>query len=57
MLTSSTLGIGLHLEAANIFIPLIRVAATVSFAIAPGPLRFVIIAVSEQLIRSMMVQP
>jgi hypothetical protein len=57
MLTSSTLGIGLHLEAANIIIPLIRVAATVAFAIAPGSLGFAIIAVSEQLIRSMMVQP
>jgi hypothetical protein len=57
MLTSSTLGIGLHLEAANIIIPFIRLAATVGFAIAPCSLGFAIIAVSEQLIRSIMVQP
>jgi AraC family transcriptional regulator of adaptative response/methylated-DNA-[protein]-cysteine methyltransferase len=36
-------------------IPLIRAAATISFAIAPCSLGFVIIAVSEQLIRSIMV--
>src|ERR1700692_2700963 len=41
--------------AANVLIPLIRVAATVGFAIAPCSLGFVIIAVSEQLIRSIMV--
>ncbi len=36
-------------------IPLIRAAATIGFAIAPCSLGFVIIAVSEQLIRSIMV--
>src|ERR1700724_3011176 len=41
--------------AANVLIPLIRAAATISFAIAPCSLGFVIIAVSEQLIRSIMV--
>src|SRR5471030_2621230 len=39
----------------DVFIPLIRAAATVGFAIAPCSLGFVIIAVSEQLIRSIMV--
>jgi AraC family transcriptional regulator of adaptative response/methylated-DNA-[protein]-cysteine methyltransferase len=41
--------------AADVLIPLIRVAATIGFAIAPCSLGFVIIAVSEQLIRSIMV--
>jgi len=41
--------------AAEVLIPAIRVAATISFAIAPCSLGFVIIAVSEQLIRSIMV--
>ena len=41
--------------AAGALIPLIRAAATISFAIAPCSLGFVIIAVSEQLIRSIMV--
>jgi AraC family transcriptional regulator of adaptative response/methylated-DNA-[protein]-cysteine methyltransferase len=41
--------------AADMLIPLIRAAATISFAIAPCSLGFVIIAVSEQLIRSIMV--
>jgi AraC family transcriptional regulator of adaptative response/methylated-DNA-[protein]-cysteine methyltransferase len=36
-------------------IPVIRTAATIGFAIAPCSLGFVIIAVSEQLIRSIMV--
>ena len=36
-------------------IPLIRAAATIGFAIAPFSLGFVIIAVSEHLIRSIMV--
>src|SRR5271165_3487381 len=42
-------------KAADVLIPLIRTAATISFAIAPCSLGFVIIAVSEQLIRSIMV--
>jgi AraC family transcriptional regulator of adaptative response/methylated-DNA-[protein]-cysteine methyltransferase len=42
-------------RAADVLIPLIRAAATISFAIAPCSLGFVIIAVSEQLIRSIMV--
>ena len=41
--------------AADLLIPLIRTAATIGFAIAPCSLGFVIIAVSEQLIRSIMV--
>src|SRR5580692_11353481 len=41
--------------AADVLIPLIRAAATISFAIAPCSLGFVIIAASEQLIRSIMV--
>lgn len=39
----------------DMLIPLIRTAATIGFAIAPCSLGFVIIAVSEQLIRSIMV--
>jgi len=39
----------------EVLIPLIRTAATISFAIAPCSLGFVIIAVSEQLIRSIIV--
>jgi AraC family transcriptional regulator of adaptative response/methylated-DNA-[protein]-cysteine methyltransferase len=38
-----------------VLIPLIRAAATIGFAIAPCSLGFVIIAVSEQLIRCIMV--
>ena len=46
-----------HVEnrAADVLIPLIRAAATIGFAVAPCSLGFVIIAVSEQLIRSIMV--
>jgi len=39
----------------RVLIPLIRAAATIGFAIAPCSLGFVIIAVSEHLIRSIMV--
>jgi AraC family transcriptional regulator of adaptative response/methylated-DNA-[protein]-cysteine methyltransferase len=42
-------------RAADVLIPVIRTAATIGFAIAPCQLGFVIIAVSEQLIRSIMV--
>jgi AraC family transcriptional regulator of adaptative response/methylated-DNA-[protein]-cysteine methyltransferase len=41
--------------ATDVLIPLIRAAATIGFAIAPCSLGFVIIAVSEQLIRAIMV--
>jgi AraC family transcriptional regulator of adaptative response/methylated-DNA-[protein]-cysteine methyltransferase len=41
--------------AADVLIPVIRAAATIGFVIAPYSLGFVIIAVSEQLIRSIMV--
>jgi hypothetical protein len=41
--------------AADVLIPVIRAAATIGFAISPCSLGFVIIAVSEQLIRSIMV--
>jgi AraC family transcriptional regulator of adaptative response/methylated-DNA-[protein]-cysteine methyltransferase len=40
---------------AKVLIPLIRTAATIGFAVAPCSLGFVIIAVSEHLIRSIMV--
>ena len=39
----------------QLIIPLIRAAATIGFAVAPCSLGFVIIAVSEHLIRSIMV--
>jgi hypothetical protein len=39
----------------DVLIPLIRAAATIGFAVAPCSLGFVIIAVSEQLVRSIMV--
>jgi AraC family transcriptional regulator, regulatory protein of adaptative response / methylated-DNA-[protein]-cysteine methyltransferase len=42
-------------KAADVLIPLIRAAATIGFVIAPCSLGFVIVAVSEQLIRSIMV--
>jgi AraC family transcriptional regulator of adaptative response/methylated-DNA-[protein]-cysteine methyltransferase len=42
-------------QTSDVLIPLIRAAATIGFAIAPCSLGFVIIAVSEQLIRSIMV--
>jgi AraC family transcriptional regulator of adaptative response/methylated-DNA-[protein]-cysteine methyltransferase len=42
-------------SATDVIVPLIRAAATIGFAIAPCSLGFVIIAVSEQLIRSIMV--
>jgi AraC family transcriptional regulator of adaptative response/methylated-DNA-[protein]-cysteine methyltransferase len=42
-------------HAADVLIPLIRAAATIGFAVAPCSLGFVIIAVSEQIIRSIMV--
>ena len=42
-------------RATDVLIPVIRTAATIGFAIAPCSLGFVIIAVSEQLIRSIMV--
>jgi hypothetical protein len=41
--------------AADVLIPVIRAAATIGIAIAPCSLGFVIIAVSEQLICSIMV--
>src|ERR1700682_3823892 len=41
--------------AADMLVPLIRAAATIGFAIAPCSMGFVLIAVSEQLIRSIMV--
>ena len=41
--------------AAKVIVPMIRAAATIGFAIAPCSLGFVIIAVSEQLIRSILV--
>lgn len=42
-------------RAADVLIPVIRTAATLGFTIAPCSLGFVIIAVSEQLIRSIRV--
>lgn len=55
MLTSSSHSDPKNAGAADVLIPLIRTAATIGFAIAPCSLGFVIIAVSEQLIRSIMV--
>jgi len=57
MITSTlTSTAGLAKAGANdILIPLIRAAATIGFVIAPYSLGFVLIAVSEQLIRSIMV--
>jgi hypothetical protein len=42
-------------EAGEMLIPIIRAAATIGFAIAPCSLGFVIIAVSEHVIRTIMV--
>src|SRR5713226_3964593 len=56
MFTSTTSNAHLaEAGAADVLIPLIRAAATIGFVIAPCSLGFVIIAVSEQLIRSIMV--
>jgi hypothetical protein len=46
---------GVDLRGKRVLIPAIRAAGTISLAIAPCSLGFVIIAVSEQLIRSIMV--
>jgi AraC family transcriptional regulator, regulatory protein of adaptative response / methylated-DNA-[protein]-cysteine methyltransferase len=55
MFTSTSTSDCAETGAADLLIPLIRAAATIGFAIAPCSLGFVIIAVSEQLIRSIMV--
>jgi AraC family transcriptional regulator of adaptative response/methylated-DNA-[protein]-cysteine methyltransferase len=55
MFTSTTTAELAEAGAADVLIPLIRAAATIGFVIAPCSLGFVIIAVSEQLIRSIMV--
>jgi len=55
MLTSTSHADCSEAGRADVLIPLIRAAATIGFAIAPCSLGFVIIAVSEQLIRSIMV--
>jgi hypothetical protein len=55
MLTSTLDTDSAEAGAADVLIPLIRAAATIGFAIAPYSLGFVIIAVSEHLIRSIMV--
>jgi hypothetical protein len=55
MFTSTSTAVFAEAGAADVLIPLIRAAATISFAIVPCSLGFVIIAVSEQLIRSIMV--
>jgi AraC family transcriptional regulator of adaptative response/methylated-DNA-[protein]-cysteine methyltransferase len=55
MLTSTSKQDHGESHAADVLIPLIRAAATIGFAVAPCSLGFVIIAVSEQLIRSIMV--
>jgi hypothetical protein len=53
MLTSTSLGVP---AAANVLIPLIRLAATIGFAVAPSSLGFTIVAVAEQFIRWTLVQ-
>jgi hypothetical protein len=55
MLTSTSNTDIAECGAGDVLIPLIRAAATIGFAIAPCSLGFVIIAVSEHLIRSIMV--
>src|SRR5271156_2970890 len=55
MFTSTSIVDPEECETGDVLIPLIRAAATIGFAIAPCSLGFVIIAVSEQLIRSIMV--
>jgi AraC family transcriptional regulator of adaptative response/methylated-DNA-[protein]-cysteine methyltransferase len=55
MFTPTSLQEHSHHHAADVLVPLIRAAATIGFAVAPCSLGFVIIAVSEQLIRSIMV--
>jgi AraC family transcriptional regulator of adaptative response/methylated-DNA-[protein]-cysteine methyltransferase len=55
MLTSTCNRHHTESQAVDVLIPLIRAAATISFAVVPCSLGFVIIAVSEQLIRSIMV--
>lgn len=46
---------GSEFQAFDVFIPLIRTVATIGFAVAPCSRGFLIIAVSEHLIRSIMV--
>jgi len=55
MCTSTSIADPAEAGAGDMLIPLIRAAATIGFAIAPCSLGFVIIAVSEHLIRSIMV--
>src|SRR5271155_4154622 len=55
MFTSTSKPRAADAVATGVLIPLIRAAATIGFVIAPCSLGFVIIAVSEQLIRSVMV--
>lgn len=55
MFTSTSNTDPVKARAVDTLIPLIRGAATIGFAIAPCSLGFVIIAVSEQLIRAIMV--
>ena len=55
MLTSTSNADLAQAAAGDVLIPLIRAAATIGFAIVPCSLGFVIIAVSEHLIRSIMV--
>src|SRR6202166_4713643 len=55
MFTSTSNAHPAEAGAADVLIPLIRAAATIGFAIAPCSLGFVIIAVSEHLIRAIMV--
>jgi AraC family transcriptional regulator of adaptative response/methylated-DNA-[protein]-cysteine methyltransferase len=55
MFTSTSNADHAEAKATDVLVPLIRAAATIGFVIAPCSLGFVIIAVSEQLIRSIMV--
>ncbi len=55
MFTSTAKQSRSSIQASDVLIPFIRAAATVGFAVTPCSLGFVIIAVSEQLIRSIMV--
>src|ERR1700759_2565298 len=55
MFKSSAKAAHVESHATDLIIPLIRAAATIGFAVAPCSLGFVIVAVSEHLIRSIMV--
>ena len=54
MCTATSVVVTAHMRVVNAVIPVIRVVATISYALAPGSLGILIIAVSEQLIRAIL---